>query len=138
MKPILTCLLIGTALPAAAQTAEVFTLPAGCDAFLTVQTEACSVDHIFTCEDDAEGIRRRISIGENGVVTYAGQIDAETQWIESFHISSGYLERLAPNPADPASFSELLETGIDTYDFQTNSDEIGTTRYVGQDSLTGK
>jgi len=137
MKKTLTCLFISAAIPASAQTAEVFELPAGCEAYLTVQTEDCSVDHIFTCEGDTEGHQRRISIGENGV-TYAGEIDAETQWIESFHIGSGHVERLEDSPRDPASISELVEMGIDTYDFQTESDEIGVSRYVGQDSLTGR
>lgn len=136
MKKTLTCLFIGAAIPASAQTIEVFELPAGCEAYLTIQTEACSVDHIFTCEGDTEGHQRRISISENGV-TYAGEIDRETQWVESFHISSGHVERLEENPRDPASFSELVEMGIDTYDFMTESEEVGKTRYVGQDSLTG-
>lgn len=137
MKKTLTCLLISAAVPAVAQTAEVFELPAGCDAYLTIQTEACSVDHIFTCEGDAEGHQRRISIGENGV-TYAGEIDEETQWVESFHVGSGHVERLEAEPRDRASFSELVEMGIDTYDFMTESEEVGKTRYVGQDSLTGE
>lgn len=137
MKKTLTCLLISAAVPAVAQTAEVFELPAGCDAYLTIQTEACSVDHIFTCEGDAEGHQRRISIGENGV-TYAGEIDEETQWVESFHVGSGHVERLESEPRDRASFSELVEMGIDTYDFMTESEEVGKTRYVGQDSLTGE
>ena len=137
MKKTLTFLLISAAVPAVAQTAEVFELPAGCDAYLTIQTEACSVDHIFTCEGDAEGHQRRISIGENGV-TYAGEIDEETQWVESFHVGSGHVERLEAEPRDRASFSELVEMGIDTYDFMTESEEVGKTRYVGQDSLTGE
>jgi len=138
MKKTLSFLLISAAVPVAAQTAEVFTLPAGCEASLTVQTEACSVDHIFTCEGDTEGHQRRISIGENGGVTYAGEIDSETQWIESFHVGSGHVERLKADPRDPASFSELVEMGIDTYDFITESEEVGQTRYVGQDTLTGE
>jgi hypothetical protein len=136
-KTLLTCLFISAAIPANAQTAEVFELPAGCDAYLTIQTEACSVDHIFTCEGDTEGHQRRISIGASGV-TYAGEIDRDTQWVESFHIRSGHVERLEAEPRDRASFSNLVEMGIDTYDFQTESDEVGVTRYVGQDSLTGQ
>lgn len=137
MKKTLIVLFASACMPVAAQTAEPFALPAGCTAYLTVQTEACSVDHIFTCEGDAEGTQRRISIGESGV-SYVGQIDSETQWIESLHLSSGHSERLSETVTDPASFSELVEKGIDTYDFTTESEEIGQTRYVGQDSLTGK
>ncbi|EBA11198.1 hypothetical protein [Roseobacter sp. CCS2] len=127
--------LICFAAPAAAQ--ETFVLPAGCDAFLTVQSESCQVDHHFTCQGDPDGHQRRVSLDEEGV-TYAGVIDRETQWISSFHVRSGHREQLESDPAEPASISDLIETGLDDYDFRTFSDEIGTTRYVGQDTLTGR
>ncbi|WP_439154458.1 hypothetical protein [Yoonia sp.] len=127
--------LICIAAPATAQ--ELFSLPAGCDAYLTVQGSSCQVEHYFTCQGDPVGHQRRVSLDERGL-TYAGEIDAEAQWIGSVYVLSGHSERLAPDPADPASFSELVASGIDTYDFETLSDEIGTTRYVGQDSLTGR
>lgn len=127
--------LICLAAPAAAQ--DVFTLPAGCNAYLTVQNESCQVEHHFTCQGDPTDHQRRVSLDERGL-TYAGEIDHEAQWIGSVHVLSGHTERLAPDPADPASLSELIATGVDTYDFETLSDEIGTTRYVGQDSLTGR
>lgn len=127
--------LICLATPAAAQ--DVFSLPAGCEAYLTVQGASCQVEHHFTCQGDPDSHQRRVSLDERGL-TYAGEIDAEAQWISSIHVISNHSERLAPNPVDPASFSELIATGVDTYDFETLSDEIGTTRYVGQDSLTGR
>ena len=136
MNKIIVTLAALTASPVVAQT-QVFELPEGCNAYLTIQTEACSVDHIFTCEGDQEGYQRRVSIGEDGV-SYIGQIDSETQWIESVHLFSGHREQLSDSVTDPASFSELVENGIDTYDFTTESEEIGQTRYVGQDSLTGR
>ena len=125
------------AAPAVAQDGRsTFTLPAGCEAFLTVQSRDCTVDHHFTCEGDPAGHQQRVSLDESGL-TYLGQIDDETQWVTSFHPLSGHSERLEDDPADRASFSGLLSTGQDTYDFRTLSDEIGPTRYVGQDSLTG-
>ena len=127
--------LICLAAPASAQ--EVFVLPTGCDAYLTVQSASCEVEHHFTCEGDPDGQQRRVSIAEQGL-TYAGVIDTEAQWISSFHVLSGHSERLAPDPADPASLSELIATGEDTYDFMTRSDEIGMTHYVGRDTLTGR
>lgn len=136
---LLTCsVTIGLTLPApiAAQTSQTFTLPEGCDAFLTVQSASCQVDHHFTCLGDPEGDKRRVSFDEDAM-TYFGTIDNETQWVGSFHPLSGHSEALESDPVDPASFSELIETGSDTYDFQTLSDEIGTTRYVGGDTLTG-
>lgn len=113
-----------------------FALPSGCTAYVTVQSAACSVSHHFTCEGDPAGWQRRVDMDESGVA-YFGAIDGETQWIESFHMLSGHSERLEDNPADPASFTALTTTNVDTYDFRTLSAEIGTTRYVGQDRLTG-
>lgn len=112
-------------------------LPQGCTGLVTVQMKSCTVSHHFQCSDDPEGFRRRVDLDEIGV-TYTGAVDAETQWIESFHFRSNHSERLEDSPADPASFTQLTETGTDTYDFRTLSDEIGTTRYVGADTLTGE
>ena len=128
--------LILLATPAAAQTAEVFALPEGCEAFVTIQSRSCSVEHHFTCAADAQGVKRRVSLSEEGM-TYLGSTDAETQWLQSFHPFSNHAERLEDAPADRASLSELLASGVDTYDFTTLSDEVGPTRYVGQDRLTG-
>lgn len=121
----------------AAAQARTFSLPQGCTAYLTVQSKACQVSHHFTCEGDPEGLQRRVDLDEEGV-SYIGAIDAEAQWMESFHVNAGYSERLGDNPADPASFSELTATNRDSYDFTMVSDQIGTTRFVGEDTLTGE
>lgn len=121
--------------PALAQQ-ELVTLPEGCDAYLTAQLRNCTVQHHFTCAGDPAGHQRRVDFTEAGMV-YAGVIDSETQWIESFHATTQHYETLEQSPEDPASFTELLETGEDTYDFTTLSAEIGPTRYVGRDALTG-
>ncbi|MGJ8588679.1 MAG: hypothetical protein ACSHXW_11030 [Yoonia sp.] len=130
--------LIALAAPAAAQdTPATFSLPAGCEAFVTVQSESCQVDHHFICQGDPAGHKRRVSLDEQGM-TYTGVTDDETQWISSFHVLSGHTEVLENDPAAPASLSELIATGADDFDFRTLSDEIGTTRYVGRDTLTGR
>ncbi len=122
------------AAPVTAQSS--FSLPAGCDAYVTVQKRACTVSHLFRCDGDPAGHQRRVDLNESGL-TYMGLIDAETQWIESFHGSTDETTTLAPNPTDPASFTELLATRRDAMDFQTQSDMYGLTRYVGEDRLTG-
>jgi hypothetical protein len=122
-------------LPAMAQGG--FSLPAGCTAYVTVQKADCSVSHLFRCENDPEGHQRRVDLNESAL-TYMGVIDSETQWIESFHASTGDTTRLAPGAADPASLTELIETGRDGLDFQTMSGMFGLTRYVGEDRLTGE
>lgn len=129
--------IIGLVAPLGAQAEQVFNLPAGCTAYLTVQEVSCSVDHHFRCEGDPEGTQRRVSLDEDRM-TYMGQIDAETQWLESYHPLSPHTETLAPKPVDPASFSDLIANNVDDYDFRTLSKEIGVTRYVGQDTLTGR
>lgn len=123
--------------PATGQAASTVTLAEGCTAYLTIQSRACTVSHHFICEDDPEGWQRRIDMDEEGMV-YFGAIDAETQWVESYHVLSNHSERLEKAPADPASFATLIATGINTWDFRTHSDQAGTTRYVGQDRLTGE
>lgn len=124
--------------PAFAQsTPETFSLPVGCEAYLTVQATDCSVDHHFTCAGDPEGQKSRASLDQNGM-TYIGSVDDEAQWVTSFHVFSNHSEALSATNADPASISDLIEFGVDTYDFTTESDEIGQTRYVGQDTLTGR
>jgi hypothetical protein len=122
---------------ALSQEAGVFSLPSGCSAWVTVQSKDCTVEHNFTCEGDPAGEKQRVALDEQGM-TYLGATDDESQWLRSFHPRSGHSERLEDNPTDPASFSELIETGIDTYDFVTLSDELGPTRFVGQDNLTGR
>jgi hypothetical protein len=124
-------------LPGAALAQVPFALPQGCTAYVTIQMASCTVSHAFTCAADPAGVQRRVDLDEEGV-TYFGAIDAEAQWLESTHVRAGHSEALAPDPADPMSFSELVETGVDNFDFTTLSDEIGPTRFVGGDSLTGQ
>lgn len=121
---------------AAPVAAQEFSLPANCEAYLTVQNRNCEVDHHFRCATNLESEKSRVSLSENGLV-YMGTIDHETQWISSHHISGGHTEKLESKPAERASFSDLIATGVDDYDFRTESPEIGKTRYVGRDTLTG-
>lgn len=123
-------------LPAVA-TAGTFAMPQGCEAHVTIQKRNCIVSHHFRCEADPAGHQRRVDLDESGMV-YMGIIDAETQWIESYYPDRGELVRLMPAPVDPASFTELLETGRDGMDFQTQSDISGLRTFRGTDWLTGE
>lgn len=127
--------LVALATPVAAQ--STFSLPANCTAYLTVQMRSCTVSHHFTCSNDPDGNQRRVDLNQDGMI-YAGEIDSETQWISSFRPATGDTETLESRPANPASLTELLETGVNEYDFRTQSTDTGTTRYVGTDRLTGK
>lgn len=116
--------------------AQQFSLPQGCEAYLTIQSTSCTVSHYFRCADDADGEQRRATLDEEGL-TYVGLINAQAEWLESFHLRSGHTERLQSS-VDPMQMSELLENSVDTWDFSTASREIGTSRYVGMDRLTGE
>ena len=131
----LLCVLLIMPVPALAQ--EQISLPDGCTGLVTVQMKSCTVSHHFSCATDPDGYRRRVDLDEAGP-TYTGAVDSEAQWIESYHYRSDHSERLEDSPVDPASLTRLIETGIDTYDFRTLSDEVGVTRYVGADTLTGE
>lgn len=138
MRPALPALLLlPLTLPAAAQETRSFQPPQGCEAYLTVQMASCTVSHHFRCAADPADWQRRVDIDEGGI-TYFGAIDGQTRWMESFHPLTGHSERLAPANPDEANFDELLATGEDSWDFTTLSDEIGPTRYVGRDRLTGE
>ncbi|MBL4812004.1 MAG: hypothetical protein JKX69_06525 [Rhodobacteraceae bacterium] len=117
--------------------AESFSLPAGCTAYLTIQNKGCGVSHHFHCDNDPEGYQRRVDLDADGI-NYVGSIDYEARWMESFHVYSNHSEQLEGGSVDSASMTELFAYGYDTYDFQTLSEEIGTTRYIGQDRLTGE
>lgn len=136
MRALPLVFLLAPPAPAMAQTAQTFSLPAGCTAYLTVQSNDCQVSHHFSCSNYAPGVQGRIDLGEMGA-TYIGTIDAEAQWINGFHPDNGSTETLEPGPVDPASFTTLLDSGTDTYDFFTRNDQSGLLHFVGTDSLSG-
>ena len=122
--------------------AGTFSAPEGCTMHLTVQSRGCTVSHFYTCEKDAKGDQWRADFGFEGQF-YLSRIDSETQWIESFDIDATGAqpparESLDANPKDPASLSELVETGLDTFDFNLTKDSGERTHVVGFDKLTGK
>lgn len=120
--------------PAGAQT---FTPPEGCTGFLTVQARGCKVSNHYTCSADAPGDQWRVDFNTEGPY-FVSRIDHETQWVYSLDLMDGLEQRLAPDPADPASFSGLLATGTDTYDFRQITGEGGESHIRGFDTLTGR
>lgn len=136
MSPRLTipALLALLASPAMAQT---FVPPPGCTGFLTVQSRGCKVANYYKCDADAPGDQWRVDFGAEGAF-FVSKIDFETQWVLSLDLITGLEQQLAPNPQDPASFSGLLSTGTDTYDFRQTGNDGSETRVRGFDTLTGR
>lgn len=119
-------------LPLAAP-AQSFSVPEGCEGVLTVQQRGCLLVNVWQCAADAEGDKWIALITENG--PYSVQhVDREFQWLESFKVT-GNETLILPAP-DPSSMTELLENGIDTFEFVIQK-EGRTERNVGYDALTG-
>ncbi|QBX35751.1 hypothetical protein E4191_14425 [Paracoccus liaowanqingii] len=136
---LLTLLVLAGALAASAQAAGAasFSPPAGCQMTMTVQNRSCTVSQYYTCSADPEGHRRSAHFGQDGLF-HLSVIDAETRWIESQSTGSGLIDRLVEGAADDASFTELLETGRDEFDFETRTDDGQSLRHQGFDILTGE
>lgn len=129
------------ALVAGPALAGTFTPPEGCTAYLTIQQRGCVVSHFYTCEKDPKGNQWRADFGYQGQF-YESMIDSETQWVESYEVdptgaSPRIKETLDPNPRDPANFTELVETGLDSFDFNLTKESGEKTRVTGFDKLTG-
>lgn len=114
-----------------------FTPPQDCTLELTVQNRSCSVAQYYRCDADAPGDQRAVYFGPNGA-TYASRIDSETRWMESLSVESGITDTLVEDAADHASFTTLIDTGFDDFDFWTEDADGNRLRYVGQDTLTGE
>ena len=122
------------AVPALAQQdASRFYPPAGCTEILTIQSRGCEVTHLYTCEADADGEQWGITFDVDGP-SNLGKIDYETQWVESYEMFPMRRFVLVEPPADPANMTELLETGVDSLDFQQRGPD-GLNRYVGFDRV---
>ncbi len=129
-----------SAMPAAAQSGgERFTVPEGCTAFLTVQSRSCLVSHHWRCETDPQGSHWRVTLDQDGPF-YLNYTDAEFRWLQSFNLRSGSRDVLIEPEEDPASMSELLETGSDAMVFsirEERAEGIFQRDYTGFDRLTG-
>lgn len=113
-----------------------FAAPQGCAVYATVQMRSCQVSQHYRCAGDAEGDQWAAYLDGDGPY-YVSRIDNETRWIESWDLITGETDRLL-SEADPASFTALLNTGRDDYDFRTESNTGEVRRYAGHDELTGE
>lgn len=131
---------IVAASPVASQSGGAFQVPEGCTAFLTVQSRSCQMAHYWTCDGDPEGTHWRITLDQDGPF-YLNYTDAEFRWLRAFNLRSGNQDTLIEPEGDPASLSELLESGSDTMVFSIRDERaegIFQRDYTGFDRLTGE
>lgn len=115
-----------------------FTPPPGCTLLVTVQYRQCTVANHYSCASDTPG-DRWIAYADGQGLFFTSRIDTETRWMESISHATGEVDWLNEGgSADHASFSALLATGRDDYDFVTDSNTGAQTRYRGFDRLTGE
>lgn len=127
---------LSIAVPASAQEVQV---PEGCTAFLTVQSKQCKVSVYWRCAEGPEDHTYEASYDGDGPVSVA-LFDKDFQWLDRQYITTGRREYLK-EATDPASMSELLETGRDEYDFVVTEDGADASvdvRHVGFDELSGR
>lgn len=123
-----------------AQTGEVFQVPNGCTAFLTVQSRSCTVSHHWTCSGDPEGSHWRVSADSDGPF-YLTFTDSEFRWLRSWELLTEVTGTLVEPEEDPASLTELFETGSDSMVYSiVYSGPRGQLRrdFTGFDRLTGE
>ncbi len=125
--------LLSPAMPAFAAN---FTPPEGCTLEVTIQNRSCTVSQHYRCSADPQGDQRVTYFDREGP-TFESRIDKETRWLESRDLRSGIVDRLGSQESDPASFSTLIGTGRDDFDFWTESSTGEKLRHIGYDRLTG-
>jgi hypothetical protein len=113
-----------------------FVPPEGCEAYLTVQSRGCVVSNHYICSADPQGHKWRADYDQEGIY-FRSRIDGEAQWVESHEFNPDTIQRLDAVNADPQSFSELLSSSRDSFDFGLSKDDGTATRVTGFDRLTG-
>jgi hypothetical protein len=135
LLPLALALTLAPALPGAAR-AQGWQPPAGCEIFVTVQARGCRVSNHFRCAGDPAGDQWRVDFDQEGPF-FQSRINAEAEWVESSGLPDAVIQRLGDRP-DPASFSELLSSGLDTFEFGLDHSDGTATRVTGFDRLTGQ
>ena len=130
-----TAMAAGAALPAVAA-GPLFKPPAGCTAYATAQLRSCQISHHYRCAGDAPR-DQWVALLDGQGAHFLSKIDAETRWVESVDLDTGITDRIGQE-TDPASFSTLIQSGRDDFDFTTVSSEGEERRFKGFDQLTGE
>lgn len=116
--------------------AGTFQVPPGCTGAVSIQLRGCMVTHYYRCDADPAGFLHRVDMSEDGLEYYA-LTDGEGRWLRSHDVVDNYAEELGTE-RDPASLTELRQTGLDSFDFDMRSGRGDLSQIQGYDSLTGE
>ena len=139
--PNFRTLLIGAsiAMPASLFAAEDFAVPEGCSPILSVQSQACEVNLIWTCDLAPAGDKWDAYFDLDGLQSIVNYSDRYA-WLESRYFWDNSTEVPYGEPVDAISLPTLLLKNVDTYDFQLQRTDDSGTRILhvtGKDYLTG-
>ncbi len=123
-----------TAMPVSAGT---FTAPESCELFMTVQSRGCRVSNHFRCSANAPGDQWRADFDQEGIF-FQSRINSEAEWVESLEFFPDTRQTLDTGAPDASSFTNLLASGLDTFEFGLSKDNGERTRVTGFDRLTGR
>ncbi len=133
--------IIAAGLVAGPGAGRAFSPPAGCEAFLTVQARSCLVTHYWRCVGDPEGQKWALTIDEQGPL-HLLRTDEEYRWLEIYQLRDRLRQILMLPEPDPASLTELLNTGADSATFSEEvhwaGSRVDTYKITGFDRLTGE
>lgn len=135
---VLSGLFLGAG-PAIGSGAGAFVPPRGCESFATIQNRACSVSVLWRCDVAPDGDFWEANFSPEGLESIVSY-DGEYQWLDAAYSWDSSREEFTPPAADRISRFDLLETGIDTFDFtmrRVTPDRRYDIRVVGADMLTG-
>ena len=140
LAPLASLIALALSAPAAMAETRPNVYGASCPAILTVQNADCTVSVIRQCPGDPTGATTSVTFDRDGYLS-ASAVDGQGAWTETHTSWDGAFERTLPDAADPISFDELLQQGVDTYDLRISRTEDGVTRQlqaIGADILTGR
>jgi len=95
--------------------------------------------NVWTCEADQEG-DQWLALFTEGGIRRLRKIDSEFQWLETYDLGTGLVEKIITPAPDPENLTELFRDQTDTYDFtitQSGPTAGPDERIVGYDKLTG-
>ena len=119
------------------QGAGAFVPPEGCQTYLTVQSRSCVVTNHFVCPQIDPDDKFRTDFGEAGPF-FTSRIDGDAQWVASGPPDDPQRTRTVDPVNDRGSARELIETGVDSFDFYQTNPVEGRTRVTGFDRVLGE